>query len=159
MREINPYEAPRTDVGRRWARGSFNMLRRVARVALLAIIGYGVYFGSVFVAALVSDSVSITDASWAWGGVMAFAFAASELFGVAACSLNRSQLRRLIVSGALTIVSLLISGPLCILIGLEIRYLRTPLLLPRVIVGLPVFIALTLTFRRALQSLSKAPPV
>jgi hypothetical protein len=122
---------------------------------LLGAVGYCVYFGSVFVASSADTSISTSDASWAWGGIVAFALAASELFVVETWSLNNSLLRRLIVSGAITIFSLVIAGQICVLVGIELRRHRSALFLPRVGVGLAVFVALTLIFRRGLKLFSR----
>jgi hypothetical protein len=131
------------------------MFRRVATATLLGAVGYGVYFGSVFVASFADSSITTSDASWAWGGIVAFAFAASECFVVEAWSLDNILLRRVIVSAAIAIASLVIAGQLCMLVGIEIRRYRSALFLPRVGVGLPVFVALTLIFRRGLKVINR----
>ena len=155
MSEINPYEAPRAVVRRRLSDTWGCLIRRVGRATLLGAVGYCVYFGSVFVASSADTSISTSDASWAWGGIVAFALAASELFVVETWSLNNSLLRRLIVSGAITIFSLVIAGQICVLVGIELRRHRSALFLPRVGVGLAVFVALTLIFRRGLKLFSR----
>ena len=153
MSETDPYETPRSFVIPPSPYTRRNMFRRVAAATLLGAVGYCVYFGSVFVASFADAFVSTSDASWAWGGIVAFAFAASECFDVDTWSLNKKLLRRLIVSAAITIVSLVIAGQLCMFVGIEIRRWRSALFLPRIGVGLPIFVALTLIFRRGLKVL------
>lgn len=159
MSEINKDESLRSVVRQLSLDTCVTLIRRVGAAMLLGAVGYGVYFGGVFVASFVEGSVSTSDASWAWGGILAFALAASEMFVVEAWLLNKSLLRRLIVSGGITILSLLIAGPLCMFAGLELRRFRSALFLPRAGMGLTVFVVLTLMFRRGLRLLSRTQQI
>jgi hypothetical protein len=154
MPGINPYESPNSVGPQPLAKSShcvYRLVFRLARTASLAAIGYCVYFAGIYVAAHVEPSVSLSEVSWTGGGVVAFAFASSEIFYLEACRLNTSFIRRLIVSCALTIFSLVAADPLCTLVGIELRRNRSPLVLPRFGIGLPVFAMAALLARRWLS--------
>lgn len=142
MNNINPYKTPAIVYDPLPINGRHRFTRQVAMASLLGTVGYGVYFGSVYAASFLDASVSISDSSWAWGGIFAFAFGCSEMFVIEAWKLKRSLLRRLMVSCVLTIASLIIAGQICTLVGIELRRDRAPLILPRIGMGLPVFLIL-----------------
>ncbi|MBM4004706.1 MAG: hypothetical protein FJ295_15715 [Planctomycetes bacterium] len=154
MAQVNPYEPPLV-VDRRQLLYR-NVIHRVVRVLLLGAIGYGVYFGGVYVAALLDASVSTPNAGWEWGGIVAFALVASEIFVIEAWSLRRSLIRRLIVSCTITIASIVIAGQFSELAGIELRQYRAALFLPRLGIGLPSFIILAIISRRWLNMFSRA---
>jgi hypothetical protein len=114
-----------------------------------------VYFAGIYAATYIEPSVAMSEANWTWGGVVAFAFASSEIFYTEAWRLDASVIRRLMVSCAITIVSLVAADPLCTLIGIELRRDRSPLFLPRVGIGLPVFAILAMIIYRWLKSCAK----
>lgn len=154
MNSINPYEAPKS-VCRQQPAKSPHCVYRLARAALLGSVGYCVYFAGIYAATYVEPSVAMSEANWTWGGVVAFAFASSEIFYTEAWRLDASLIRRLIVSCAITIVSLVAADPLCTLAGLELRRDRSALVFPRVGIGLPVFAILALIIYRWLNSFAR----
>lgn len=158
MTDINPYETPRSFAAPLPLNRRGNMYRRVTAAALLGIVGYGIYFGSVLAVSCMDSSVSPHDTSWTWGGIVAFACAASEWFAVEAWSLNKYLLRRLIVSTTITIASLLISDQLCVIGSIELGRDGNPLFLPRLGLGLPIFVGLTLIIRQLSAQHLAYPP-
>lgn len=150
MSRINPYEPPNSfDHGK-----SPNPLQYgigLARVIGLVAAGYIIYFTGVYIAAQIEPSVSLSESSWTWGSIVAFACASSELFYIRALGLRTSLTRRLIVSVALTVVSLVVAGPLCTLAGFELRRDRTAVIVPRLGIGIPIFAVLAVAVRRWLM--------
>ncbi len=151
MPDINPYEAPGSateapSTSIRRAGGDVSW--RVARTLFLGALGYGVYFLGALLASVQGSVTSLTNASWVWASVAAFGLAASELFVVKAWSLDRSLLRRIGLSCSLVIVSVLLAGPLCLMLGIELRRMREPLFWPRIGVALLVFVFFTAVGRR-----------
>lgn len=151
---MNPHRLPNS-VDRRLSADWLKSIVRLTRAALLGAVGYCVYFSAVYIAAQVEPSISTSEASWAWGGIVAFAFATSEIFYIDMWGLKASLIRRLTVSGAISIVSLILADPLCALAGIELRRDRAALILPRVTVGLPAFAILAMFFRRWLKSCAR----
>jgi hypothetical protein len=74
--------------------------------------------------------------------------AASELFVLDSWALKKSLLRRLILSISIAIVSILIAGSMCMMIGIEQG--RGALIWPKISMALLVFAFLTLYCRRVL---------
>ena len=96
-----------------------------------------------------------SDARWEMGSIMALALASSEVYFVDAWNLKKSQLRRFKFSGATTIFSAAMAGPICDLIGVQIREMRAFLFWRWASVAIPLFVLLTLTARAAVKSLSE----
>jgi hypothetical protein len=125
-----------------------NRIQRVFKAALLGVLGYVLYFGGTLLASFADSSISTSDSSWEVGSIAAFGLAASELFVLDSWALNKSLLRRLILSISIAIVSILIVGPMCMMIG--IRQGRGALIWPKISMALLVFAFLTLYCRRVL---------
>lgn len=128
-----------------------NLIQRIYRPMLLSVLGYVLYFGGTFLVSFLESHVSIKDASWGAGSIVAFGLAASELFVLDGCVLNKSLLRRLILSVSITIASLLIAEPMCMLFGISLREGRVGLLWPRVKMAAPVFAFLLWICHRSLR--------
>lgn len=129
---------------------------RFTRALILAVFGYCVYFGSVMIALQIGNSFTFADASWHWGGVLAFALASSELFVLDAWFLRERLFRRLMLSCGLTIASILAAGPVCAFVGIELHEQRVALFWPRIVVATPLFVTLYVIVERLTMQASRS---
>ncbi len=141
-----------------WSAMQTNILVfRMARATALGLLGYAIYFGGVYAASIADASITFAEASWIWGGLVAFSLAASELFFfVNAWSLQRRLLRRIILSTGITIASLLIANPICAVADIELYFQRTPRFWPRIVIAAPLFVLFTLSLLRVYQRESRS---
>lgn len=99
---------------------------RVCTIIFLLTAGYAGYFGCEYLASIADASIKFEHTSWAAGSVVAFGLASSELFWINLWSLNRSIMRRVILSSATTAISIAAVGVLSPLLGINLRNVREP---------------------------------
>ena len=154
MESPNPYQAPKTLHA---DRGTF-VLRLIARrlcgAAALALAGFCAYFAGVLFFSMLDPAIRLSDARWYWGLVLSLAFASSQCFRIPTYSLKTSPVRRLMVSSSVTLCSFLVTQAVAVKLGWEKSGYDDPVVLPRLIVGIPTFLCIAFATRRALLALA-----
>ena len=151
-RRTNPYEPPQPAESSESRRGpESTLIYRAARGILLGAAGFGIYFGAIHAVAAVDSSISTGDASWKLASISAFALAASVYFCWDGWSLRSNLLRRLILSGSLTLISLVVASGVESFVGMEVTRGFEPPFLSILAFGTPVFLTLAAILRSLLK--------
>jgi ABC-type Fe3+ transport system permease subunit len=149
--QLDPNESPPSD-NRHLARVDCALPhRRIVRVLALAVIGYAAYVGGIATFAMVDSAIKLSDTKWAWGIIVSAALSSSELFCVNAWSLKNSVIRRIVISCATTLISFIVAHKACRAAGIE-QLGQDPLLLPRLAIGVPIFLLVALAIRYTLET-------
>ena len=147
---MNPYQPPNTLDREQPSLRERQIGLTVSRTLFLALGGYCIYVIAVMLFSILDPAIRLADGRWYWGLLVSLALASSEIFRLTSHSLKSSAMRRIMISSIITLGSVILTQLVAIICRWEISGYDEPKILPRLLVGVPIYVCLIIVTRRAL---------